>query len=58
MVDQAEQSRDKYRSNYDRISWTNSVRPKYQGGTRPVYGTPKNVIDVTPPNQSILPKDK
>ncbi len=43
-MDASEDSRERYRQGFDRISWSNTPRPEYQGGVRPVIATPKNVI--------------
>lgn len=52
-----ETNRDKYRIGYDKISWSNTPRPIYQGGVRPIAVKPVGVvIEVGKRYESIIVK--
>ena len=50
--DQAEQSRECYRQGFDRISWSNTPRPAYQGGIQRLMTAPLGEIIDLKPNET------
>jgi len=53
--DQSEECRDRYRRGFDRINWSNTERPEYQGGVRPIAVRPLGeILEVQNPNQVIV----
>jgi len=50
--DQAEQSRERYRQGFDRISWSNTPRPAYQGGIQRLMTAPLGEIIDLKPNET------